>query len=97
MTSNTPLTPESTISRTQEILFAKVGDEVVMLNLEKGRYHALDEIAGEIWELIAEPIRVADLIAALLTEFDVSPEDCQRDVLSYLEQLQERELLNFHD
>ena len=93
MTTEKPLTPSTTVSRTQEILFDKIGDEIVMLNMEKGRYHALDEIATEIWELIAEPIQVADLISALLTEFDVSLEDCQRDVLAYLEQLQERDLL----
>ncbi|MBU1660562.1 MAG: lasso peptide biosynthesis PqqD family chaperone [Chloroflexi bacterium] len=97
LTNHIPLTPTTIVSRTRDVLFADVGQEVVMLNLEKGRYHALDEIATEIWEMIAEPIRVADLIAALLTEFDVSPENCQRDVLTYLEQLQERDLLDIHE
>lgn len=97
MNSTTTLTPDSTISRTHEILFDKVGDEIVMLNLDKGRYHALDEIGSEIWEMIAEPVLVADLISALLVKFEVSPEDCQRDVLAYLADLQERDLLVIHE
>ena len=46
--------------------------------------------------MIEVPICAADLCAALLTEFDVSPEECQRDVFALLEQLQERDLLEIH-
>lgn len=91
-----PLTLTTIVSRTKDILFDSVGEEVVMMNMDKGMYYALDEIASEIWKLIAEPISIADLCTALLKEFDVSPEDCERDTLAYLEQLQERELLSIH-
>lgn len=93
MTPSDNLTPDSIVSRTENILFNKVGDEVVMLNLEKGHYHALDEIGGIIWEMIAEPVRLTDVCNSLLDIFDVSQEDCLRDVLSYLQQLQGRDLL----
>ena len=93
MTAHTTLTPDSIVARTEDILFNKVGNEVVMLNMEKGHYHALDEIGGTIWEMIAEPIRVTDLCSSLMELFDVTAEDCQCDVLTYLKQLQERNLL----
>lgn len=41
MTPSTTLTPDSIVARTEDILFRKVGNEVVMINLEKGHYHAL--------------------------------------------------------
>ena len=96
MTDHTPLTLDSTVSRDQEILFEKVDEEIVMLDLEQGNYFALDEIASEIWENLASPILVADLVTVLMTEFDVAQEDCERDVLTYLADLQQRELLNLH-
>lgn len=96
MTNNNTFTTETKISRTQDILFDKVGEEVVMLNLDKGRYHALDEIGGEIWELIAEPIQIADLVDCLQSKFDVPAEDCLHDVMAYIADLQERDLLEIH-
>ncbi len=96
MTTEKKLSPESTVSRTKDILFSSVGEEVVMMNMDKGMYYALDEIAGEIWERIETPIRVVDLCTALLEEFDVPPADCERDTLAYLQDLHERELLEIH-
>ena len=96
MTTEKTLSPSTTVSRTSDILFDNVGEEIVMMNMDKGMYYALDEIAGEIWKMIEEPISVADLCTALLKDFDVSPEDCERDTLAYLQDLQERELLEIH-
>ncbi|MCI5180704.1 MAG: PqqD family protein [Candidatus Electrothrix sp. AW3_4] len=55
--------------------------------------HALDEIGGTIWEMIEQPVRIKDLCMSLSNLFDVTTEDCKRDVLVYLKQLQERDLL----
>ncbi len=97
MTIENTLTSTTIVSRTKDILFDSVGEEIVMMNLEQGMYYALDEIAGEIWKRIEEPISVADLCTALLKEFDVSPEDCERETLAYLQDLHERELLEIHE
>ena len=84
---------ETIVARTQEILFDKVGQEVVMINLQEGRYFIMDEIAAEIWARIETPVRVADLCATLTDKFEVAPETCQRDVLVFLERLGEKNLL----
>ena len=91
------ITLTTTVSRTPDLLFADVGNEVVMMNIDKGMYYALDDIASEIWALLEVPNRVIDLCTTLLAEFDISLEEGQQDVLAFLVDLQERNLLEVHE
>jgi len=90
----TPLTLDSLVSRTQEILASEMGAETVMLDVAKGAYFGMDAVGSTIWKMLESPIRISDLCAALRTQFDVPAEDCQRDVLEFLGQLREQDLLN---
>ena len=94
MTENKPINPQSIVCRTDKILFADIDEEVVMMDLEQGTYFGMDEIGSQIWNLIAEPIRVADLCSTLQETYEVSPEDCLRDAVEFLDQLNEQGLLS---
>jgi hypothetical protein len=89
-----PLSPETVIARRPEPLTARVDDELVMLDPRESRYYGLDRIGHRIWELLERPRSVSELCAALEDEFSVSPETCRADVLPFLEQLEEAELLD---
>lgn len=75
------------ISRASGFVTAPVNSELMMLNVEEGAYYSLDPIAAEIWGLIESPAAVQDIVAALQTRYAVSLEECQADVLSFLEKL----------
>jgi hypothetical protein len=94
MTDNKPIEPGSIVCRTDKILFADIDEEVVMMDIEQGTYFGMDEIASQIWNLIEEPIRVSDLCSALHESYEVSPDECLRDVLEFLDQLNEQGLLS---
>jgi hypothetical protein len=94
MTYKKPINPQSIVCRTDKILFADIDEEVVMMDIEQGTYYGMDDIASQIWNLIEEPIRVSDLCSALQESYDVSPEDCLRDIVEFLDQLNEQGLLN---
>ena len=87
------LSPETVIARRAEPLTAPVDDELVMLDPRQSRYFGLDRIGQRIWELLERPQSVGELCAALEGEFDVSTETCRADVLAFLGQLEEAELL----
>jgi hypothetical protein len=88
------LTLDSLVARTQEILASEMGKETVMLDIAKGAYFGMDEIGSTIWDMIESPVRISDLCATLQSQFDVAAQDCQRDVLEFLNQLKEQGLLN---
>lgn len=96
MSTNNPITSRSIVSRTKEILFSDIGEEVVMMDIERGIYFGMDYIASHIWNLIEEPIQVEDLCSALEIIFGVLADECLQDVCAFLDQANKQGLLVVH-
>jgi hypothetical protein len=76
------------IERKGDWLSARVGDEIMMMSPEKGKYIGMNEVGARIWELIEQPSDITALCAELEREFDVSPEACRTEVDSFLAELE---------
>jgi hypothetical protein len=63
------------------------GGEKVMLSVHNGKYYNLGELGGRIWDLINEPIRVSQLVNALMVEYNVDQSECEQGVVSFLTHL----------
>ncbi len=81
------ISTESRVSQIEDIVVSDIDDEKVMMSVEKGQYYNLDTVGSRVWELIDKPIKVSELIDALLLKYDVDRETCERDVLVFLEEL----------
>ena len=77
----------SVVSRSPETLSNTVDDETVLLDVAKSSYYGLGPVAGRIWETLVEPVRVETMVNQLLDEYEVSRDQCERDVLIFLRQL----------
>jgi hypothetical protein len=64
-----------------------------MMSIEKGKYYGMDLIASRIWELIEKPIHVGNMVGILMEEYDVTREDCEKDVLFFLNDLLSEKLV----
>jgi len=89
-------TRESCVVVSDEQVSTTLGDETVILGMRDGVYYGLDVVGARIWALLSTPQRVSDIVHTVSDEFDVSPEQCERDVLALLESLSERELIREH-
>jgi hypothetical protein len=76
------------IERKGDWLSARVGDEIMMMSPEHGKYIGMNEVGARIWELIETPADIATLCAALVREFEVSSEDCEAEVGSFLAEME---------
>jgi hypothetical protein len=83
------ITTDTIISRIEEIVASDIDGETVMMSIENGKYYGLDDIGSRIWELIEKPVKVSDLIDTLLGRYEVDRETCERDVLKFLNELNE--------
>ncbi len=79
------------------LVTAPMDDKLVMLDLAKGKYYGMDDIATAIWTAMANPVRVDDLCTHLMSRFDVDEETCRADTLDFLNQLHDEGLLKVHD
>jgi len=84
---------ESRVSQIEEIVASDIDDEKVMMSIEKGQYYSLDPVGSRVWELIGKPIKVSELIDALLLKYDVDRKTCARDTLAFLEEIYEDGIL----
>lgn len=70
--------------------------EKVMMNLELGKYFALNQVGSRIWEMVESEITVKDIVETLLNEYDVDKETCEHSVSKYLEVLEKEELIEIY-
>lgn len=89
MSTLSPITATTTVVQSQDLITNPLGDETVMMSLEKGNYYSVDHIGTHIWQRIKEPITVSALCQSLTDVFDVSLDQCQADVLNFLNQMYE--------
>lgn len=83
----TDIVDATRISRSTSLLVAPVNDEMVMMDLDLGRYYGLDEIGADIWGRLEAPITFAALIDGLAGDYDAERaviEDDARKLLSLM-------------
>ena len=91
--SDGKLTKHDTVVRTTDLLSTTIDGQVVVTSIEKGNYIGLEGAGNRIWSLIEKPIRISSLCDTLQDEFDVSPEQCEEDVVTFMEKLRENGLV----
>lgn len=75
------------VARRDDVFFAEIDDEIVMMSEDLDSYCGIDEIGSRIWSLIESPITVSDVCGVLREEFEVDREVCEREVTTFLAQL----------
>lgn len=76
------------IERKGDWLSARVGDEIMMMSSEHGKYIGMNEVGARIWDIIETPQEPAAIYAALQCEFAVSIEDCEAEVNAFLAEME---------
>ena len=87
----------SVVVAAEEQVACDLADEVAILDLKSGVYFGLNTVAAYIWHLIQEPKTVTEVHEALVEEYDVEPERCQRDLVALLEELAAKGLIEVKD
>ncbi len=87
------LAPSSIVCASADQVSCDLDGEAAILDLKQGVYYGLNTVGAAVWALIAEPRRVDEIERAVLAEFDVTPEQCHRDLYELLNELAARGLL----
>ena len=68
--------------------------EKVMIDFETGKYFVIKGAGNDIWDMLKEEITPAQIIENLLKEYDVSPEECEKSVMEFLEKMQSYQFID---
>jgi hypothetical protein len=89
-----PLQPSTIVVGCKDgLVEAEVDDEILALNIDQGTCFGMNRVGSRIWNLLANPIRISDLCAALLAQYRVDPDTCERQVIDLLEELRAEGLI----
>jgi hypothetical protein len=97
MSGNITIGLTTVVNRIEELVSSDLDGETVLMSVQNGKYYGLDAIGSRIWALIEKPQSVVDICEILLKEFDVSQEQCERDVLEFVNKLAEDSLVKVVD
>lgn len=66
--------------RNNKTISGRLSDELVMMDLDKGKYFSLNPVATRIWDLLETPLDTEELCLKLMEEYDVSYTQCKVEV-----------------
>lgn len=81
------------VKLTKTLNVTDLSGEKVMVDFESGKYFLIKGVGNDIWDMIQEEISVGDIIDKLLSEYEVTPEECETSVLEFLNKLKELEFI----
>jgi hypothetical protein len=73
-----------------------IGDETAVMSLKRGRYYAVGSVAERIWQMLEAPASPREITERLLEEYDITPEQCAREIDVFLIELIEEGLVVEH-
>lgn len=77
----------------KQLSWRTVGDSIVVLDLRTSRYLSVTGSGKLIWEMLAEGATEDEIVAGVLTEYDVEEAVGRSEVLRFLDTLRDKQLL----
>jgi hypothetical protein len=77
----------------QDVHARRFHDELVILDLCRGEYFALDDVGSTVWESLGRGATLAETVAVLATLYDADVARLEGDVLRLVDELTKRNLL----
>lgn len=78
------LTKESVVTHYYGVISSDVDNETILLSIENNKYYGMVLTANRIWNMLTTPIPIAKIIETLLEEYDISKEQCEKEVFEFL-------------
>ena len=79
----------ATIVMKKKLNVTDLAGEKVMVDFESGKYFLIKGVGNDIWDMLQEETTPARIIEQLLSEYDVTEEECTRSVEEFLGKLRE--------
>jgi hypothetical protein len=76
-----------------ELMEADIGNELVALEPQAGNCFGFNEVATVVWRRLAEPKSFDQLRDSLVEDYDVSAEQCSRELRALLDEMKAQGLV----
>ena len=87
------LTNDTLLCRSKDILANNVGNDTVMMSVEKGKYYGTNTTGSYIWKTLENPMAFGELCAKLAADFNIDREQCVTEITPFIEQLKAENII----
>jgi len=70
--------------RNSKTISGRLHDEMVMMDLDQGKYFSLNPVATRIWDLLEASLTVEELCGRLQEEYEVDEARCLEEVSEHI-------------
>lgn len=88
------ITHDSMITKNHDLVAGLVDSDVMLMDMETGKYYQMNRIGGEILEILDEPMSLGSLLEVLQSRFRVSRETLEAELPLFLQQLASRHVVS---
>jgi hypothetical protein len=73
--------------RNSKTISGRLHDELVMMDIDQGKYFSLNPVATRIWDLLEESRDIDGICNKLVEEYEVDMEQCTGEVEEHLKEM----------
>jgi hypothetical protein len=84
---------KTVVVQTEDLLSSELDGDTVLMSVSQASYYGLDATSQRIWNMIAQPSRVADLCEQLVADYAVDRATCEKQVCAFLTKLNKEGLI----
>ena len=88
---------EKFLIRSPDTAFSTVDRNAVIVDLENSLINVLNPVGSRIWELADGSGRLGEIIAGILSEFDVEQKQAKKDAIEFVQVLASKQLMLLYD
>jgi hypothetical protein len=81
------ISDRSVVVAAKDQVSCDLAGEAAILNVKSGIYYGLDPVGARIWTLMQQPREVLEIQNTITDEYDVTQDQCARDLMVLLEKL----------
>lgn len=78
----------------EDTIFRKLDDEMIIIDMNSGKYFGLNETGARIWTLLNEFNDIKKVQGSLLDEYNISEEECLKELKRFLQTIYEKGLVD---
>ena len=73
--------------RKKDSIDGRLHDELIMMDIDQGKYFALNPVATRIWDLLENPASLDEICTILMNEYEVDATQCHEEVQTHMEEM----------
>ena len=87
----------SRVVATTSVASETIGAEAAVVDMDSGTYYGVQGAGVLIWEALREPVALSDVHTLLMRHFEIDAGTCERELLSFIEDLVRARLVRIVD